>query len=401
MTTTWLTNVRPWGGATRDIQVQDAAIAAVRAPGEGEISAKDAIVDGEGRVALPSFADVHLHLDSNRLGLPFRPHTGEPGRMGCIMNDRAHWRHAEKSVGERATYALGRMIELGATHVRSHAQVDRDSGLEKFEGVLAAREAHGDQAWVELVVFPQVGIHLEGGVEELMARALSNGGEIVGGIDPCEIDRDPVRHLNSVFGLADRFGKPVDIHLHEAGSLGLFSLELILERTRALGMQGHVTVSHAFCLADGSPEAEAMIDEVADLDVAIATVAPGRRNDIPVARMLAAGIRIGLGMDGQRDYWSPYGNADMLDRVWQLAFTQGFKTEAELELCLAVATQGGRSLSDPSASRVKLGARPGLEIGDAADIVLLDAESAASAVMDRPGGRTVLRSGNVIADTRA
>lgn len=32
------------------------------------------------------------------------------------------------------------------------------------------------------------------------------------------------------------------------------------------------------------------------------------------------GVPVGLGQDDQRDYWSPYGNGDMLDRTWQLAF---------------------------------------------------------------------------------
>ena len=34
--------------------------------------------------------------------------------------------------------------------------------------------------------------------------------------------------------------------------MGAFSMELIIERTRALGMQGKVTISHAFCL--GMPD---------------------------------------------------------------------------------------------------------------------------------------------------
>lgn len=399
--TTLVRDVRPWGDAPRDLELDPGGIVAVSEVGAIEPDSVDQVVEGAGRLALPAFSDAHMHLDSNRLGLPFRPHTGTPGRMGSIMNDRAHWRSAEKPVAERATYALRRMIELGAIHVRSHAQVDRDTGLEKFEGVLAARETHRDHAFVEVVAFPQVGIHLEGGVEELLAEALDNGADLVGGIDPCEIDRDPIRHLDSVFGLADRFSKPVDIHLHEQGSLGHFSLDLILERTKALGMQGQVTVSHAFCLADGSAEAMAAIDRIAGLDVAVTTVAPGRGVDLPLRRMVDAGVRVGLGMDGQRDYWSPYGNADLLDRTWQLAFTESYKHEADLELALAVATRGGRSVSDETVPRVAHGVRPGLAVGDPADLVLLAAESAASAVMDRPAERTVIHGGRVVADRSA
>ena len=48
-------------------------------------------------------------------------------------------------------------------------------------------------------------------------------------------------------------GVGIDIHLHEAGPLGLFEMDMILERTQALGLGGRVVVSHAFCLGDATP----------------------------------------------------------------------------------------------------------------------------------------------------
>ena len=48
---------------------------------------------------------------------------------------------------------------------------------------------------------------------EVKEEALKMGAEVVGGIDPCTIDRDPKGHLDAVFGLADTYGRPVDIHL--------------------------------------------------------------------------------------------------------------------------------------------------------------------------------------------
>lgn len=401
MTTSVITDVRPWGGPAVDLVAVDGVLTAVHDAGTATAPEGASVVAGGGRVALPTFADVHVHLDSTRLGLPYRPHTGEPGRWGCIMNDRWNWRSAEKPVADRATHTLGAAIALGATHVRSHAQVDADSKLEKFEGVLAAREAHRDRATVRIVAFPQVGIHLERGAVELMDEALRMGADLVGGIDPCEIDRDPVRHVGTVFELAERHGKDVDIHLHERGTLGLFSLDLILERVEALGMQGHVTISHAFCLATDSPAVREALDRIAALDVALTTIAPGSGLDLPVRRLVEAGVRVGLGMDGQRDYWSPYGNADMLDRAYQLAFTQDYAREEDLELALAVASRGGRTVDDASLPRVGTspdGRRPGFAVGDVADLVLVDTEVAATALLDRPRPRTVIHRGRVVAD---
>ena len=98
---------------------------------------------------------------------------------------------------------------------------------------------------------------------------------MVGGLDPCAIDRDPVRSLDALFALAERHGKPIDIHLHEPGEMGAFSLDLILDRTAALGMQGKVVVSHGFCLGDSRPRRDALIARMAKLGMAIITTRAG------------------------------------------------------------------------------------------------------------------------------
>ena len=56
-------------------------------------------------------------------------------------------------------------------------------------------------------------------------------------------------------------------------------------------------------------------------------------------------------MDGQRDYWSPYGNGDMLDRAWQLAFVNGYGSDEHVEHALGVATWGGASVIDRTLRR--------------------------------------------------
>lgn len=401
-----LRNVRPWGGDAADVTLDGGVITAVgpatpegaAAPGDSA-PAGAAVVEGRGRILLPSFSDVHVHLDSTRLGLPFRPHTGAPGVWNMMLNDRQNWRDAEATVAERATLTLGAMIERGTTRVRSYAQVDVDAGLERFEGVLAAREAHRDRADVAVIAFPQAGLLREAGSAGVLEEALRMGADVVGGIDPCALDRDPVRHLDIVFGLAGKYGLPVDIHLHEPGQLGLFSAQLILERTKALGMQGLVTISHGYGLADlPADQLQELIEELGQLDVSMATIAPAGA-PLPLQRLAAAGVRVGLGQDGQRDYWSPYGNADMLDRAWQLAFTSKFRADELIEHCVAVATLGGASVIDPHAPRLSSVAdRPGLAVGDPAELVLVEGDTVTAAVMDRLPGRTVIHGGRVVAD---
>ncbi|WP_269939986.1 amidohydrolase [Arthrobacter sp. HY1533] len=392
-------NVRPWGGEASDVTVTDGHISAV-APHNPAAVPEGEVVEGRGRLLLPSFSDVHVHLDSTRLGLPFREHTGAPGVWGMMLNDRNNWRNAEATIGERVETTLRMMIERGTTRVRSYAQVDVDCKLERFEAVVAARETHKDRADVKIIAFPQAGLLLEKGSAELLEESLKAGADVVGGIDPCTLDRDPVRHLDIVFGLAEKYQLPIDIHLHEPGELGLFSADLIAERTRALGMQGNVTISHGYPLWSVSEaHTRALIETWAELDISTATVAPGGRHQPPIVQLAEAGVRVGLGEDGQRDYWSPYGNADMLDRTWQLAFANGFRADTLIEHAVAVATMGGASILDRSVPGLRSTAdRPGTQVSDVASFVLVPGDSVAAAVMDRPGDRTVLHRGRVVAD---
>lgn len=395
MTTMLVRDVRPWGEEPADLVIVDGVIAA----GSGDVTDADVVVEGAGRIALPAFTDAHVHLDSTRIGLPFRPHSAEGRRLwDMIENDRRHWRQAEASVTERATTTLGRAITHGMTRARSYAQVDADCRLERLEGVLAAREQHRDRAQVQVVAFPQAGLFLEPGVPELMDAALRDGADAVGGIDPCALDRDPVRHLDLVVDLAERHDVPIDVHLHEPGELGRFSLDLLLERVEAHGLRGRVTVAHAFALAD-MPEADlrATAERLATWDVAVTTIAPGGRAPLPVEVLLEHGVRLGLGQDGQRDYWSPYGTTDMLDRTYQLAFTRGLRQDALIERCVEVATVGGAAVVDPAGPWRDAPGR-GLGPGCPGDVVLVPGETVTAAVMDRPGGRTVLRGGRVVAD---
>jgi len=407
MTDLLLRRVRLWPRQpsvdTVDLVIRDGCIAEIlRGDGRATGGASGLpVVDGGGGVLLPAFADVHAHLDSTRLGLPFRPHTAGPGLAGMIENDRRSWRGDLLGVAARATRTLGVTIAGGATLVRTHAQVDSDSGLERLDGVLAARAAHADRCRVEVVAFPQSGIVRDRGTADLLGAAIEAGADLIGGIDPCGFDRDPVAHLDVVFGWAERHQVGVDIHLHETGDLGAFTFELIAERTAALGMAGRVTISHAFALSsvDAARQSE-LVELLARHDIAVTTVAPGNRAPLPLDALRAAGVRVGLGQDGIRDFWSPYGNGDMLERAWQLAFRAGHRSDEAIEGCVDVASRGGRSVVDGgrwSTGAIVDDSGAGLAVAAPAELVVVAADTVTAAVMDHPPRALVVHEGRIVA----
>jgi cytosine deaminase len=383
-----LRNVRPTpstvGTAAVDILFDDGLIVEV---GEG-LSTEGAIEDCDDALVLPAFTDVHTHLDMTRLGLPFRPHTGGPTLADRIQNDLDNWRDAERSVADGAIFTLGTMISFGATRVRTHAQIDPDSGLERLAGVVAARDAHIDRCHVQIVAFPQTGILKSPGTEALLDEALRSGADIIGGLDPQGFDGDADGHLDIVFDLAHSHGVGVDIHLHDRGEVGAKQIEMIC--ARAAELPHDVTISHCFALSSiEEHRADGLLDTIAAAGVSVATVGPGTFAPMPLEKMREMGIALGLGQDGMRDYWSPYGTGDMLDRTWQLAFTNGFRRDDLIEACVEAATsQGAAIMGVPNV---------GLAVGDVADVVVMPGDTVTSAVMDRPQRTLVVSGGTVVA----
>jgi cytosine deaminase len=242
-----LRNCRPMGGASVDILVAGEAIAAI---GPGLEAPPGAVVeDGQGMLLLPAYVEGHTHLDKSRWGMGWWVNEVGPRLIDRIETERAARRHGFDPATQSARLAE-QFLARGTTRIRSFADVDTEIGTTHCDALVALRDTLRGRMDIQVVAFPQSGLLVRPGTLELLEQALRNGADIVGGLDPSGIDRDPKAHLDAVFSLSGKHGKPLDIHLHEPGELGAFALELIIERVLALGMQGRVVISHAFCLGD-------------------------------------------------------------------------------------------------------------------------------------------------------
>lgn len=387
MTSLLLTNVRLPGGQRTAIEIRDGRIAAIRAEATADGTQ---VIDGGNALVLPGLVEAHTHLDKTLLGMPWYRNDVGPRLIDKIDNERLQKKKLGIDPARQSARQVVLSLSKGSTHIRSHVDVDTEGGLAAIEGVMATRERYRDVCDLQIVAFPQSGLLVRPGTLELMEAAMRAGADVVGGLDPCSIDRDPRAHVDAVFALAQKSGKGVDIHLHEPGELGGFSMELIIERTRALGMQGQVVISHAFCL--GMPEAgyvAQLVEQLAEARIAIMTHGAPYRPVPNVKQLYAAGVTVCCGSDGIRDTWGPYGNADMLERAMIVGLRNNLRRDDEVELALDVVTYG-------SAKAIGL-ADYGLQAGAWADLVLVDAETPAEAVAARPPRKLVLKRGRVVA----
>lgn len=388
-------NARPMGQGPTDIEIRAGRIRAIGPA----IAAPDLPVEeAGGAIAIPGLVDAHTHLDKTTWGMAW--YTGRKGGSlrDLIDNERNERTRIGLDVHRQSMRHAVQLMANGASHIRSHVDIDTDHGLSLLEGKLATRAALAGLVEIQIVAFPQSGLLVRPGTLELMDAALAQGADIVGGLDPSAIDRDPKGHLDAIFGLAERHGKPIDIHLHEPGELGAFALELILERTEALGMAGRVGVSHAFCLGMPDPlRVGALMEAVARLDVAIFSTGHPSATVPSLAALRAAGIRVGIGCDGIRDTWGPWGQPDMMHRARIVGMKNRMRRDDELEMVLDTASGAGAAAIGVPGHAVAVGA--------AADLTLLAGETLAHAVVEeapRPlvvkGGRVVARAGRAVVD---
>lgn len=381
-------NVRPLGAGIADVLVRAGRIAAVGPDLDAPAQAR--VEEGGGALLLPGLVEGHTHLDKTMWGLDWYRNEVGPNLIDKIDNER-EFRHASGHDAGVQSLALARaFLANGTTRLRTHVDVDTRAGLRHLEGVLHTRSLLKDVQQIQIVAFPQSGLLGRPGTAQLLDQSMAAGADVLGGLDPCAIDGDPVRSLDVLFEIAERHAAPIDIHLHEPGAMGAFSLSLILDRAEAHGLRDRVAISHGFCLGDVAPaERDALLARMARLGVALITSAPGSRAVPSLMVCRAAGVTMLGGNDGIRDTWNPYGMPDMLERAMLIGLRYNLRRDDEIAVALDCVTESG--------ARGCHFADYGLQPGHRADLVLVDARTAAEAVVARPVRRLVVAGGQVVA----
>lgn len=380
-------NSRILGGPAVDVIIREGRVAAI---GRGLAIQGMETLEGKGKLLLPGLVESHTHLDKTLWGLPWRPNSAGPTLKDYIENERRILREVTVPIAKRAGGLLEACIAKGSLHFRSHIDIDPEFGLAHVEAMLALRERYRDIAEMQFVVFPQTGLLIRPGTAELMEEALKLGVETVGGLDPAGIDGDPIRHLETIFGLATKYGRSIDIHLHDREEFGVWQIERIADFTEATGLKGKVMVSHAYCLGQ-VPRAriEKIAQRLADLEISLMTSAPADTEIPPATYLREIGVNICCGSDGIRDAWSPFGNGDMLERAMLLAYRLDWSKDEMLGAALASVTENGAKA---------LALRDyGIAVGHPANLILIDAETVGDAVVRRPAERIVIARGKIVA----
>ncbi|MBS4211544.1 MULTISPECIES: amidohydrolase [Neobacillus] len=346
-------------------------------------------IDGKGLLAIPTFKEMHNHLDKTYLSLNWKAPIPAKNLTERLRLEAMELEHLASTTKQRASAMIELLLCQGSTHIRTHVNIDPYIGLKNLEGVKAALEDYSDKLTYEIVAFPQHGL-LRDNVISLMKEAMRNGANIVGGLDPAGIDRNIEKSLYEVMNLATEFDADVDIHLHDGGHVGYYTVDKLAELVEEAKWHNRATVSHAFSLGDVPiPQQEEIAEKLSNLGMSIMSTIPINRTLPPIDLLDRKGVNVYLGCDGFYDSWGPFGTGDVLEKVTRYGELYRKSDELSLSQSLKYATGGPTPLTKDGEVAWPLE-------GDEANLVLVNVSCTAEAVARTPKREAVIFRGKVV-----
>jgi cytosine deaminase len=365
--------------------------------GDAEILAVD------GQLVLPGLVDMHQHLDKSRT----RALLDNPS--GTLAGASAAYRELAPSITKdqmiaRAKATVEACSAYGTVAIRSHTNIDPQSGVRGVEAMVALREACSSRMRIQIVG------HITSGAtsmlpesEAWLRQAIDLGIDAIGGVPA--FSSEPRALLKLLFDCADRSGLPLDMHIDEHLDAGRAMFSEIAEMTRAYGLAGRVVAGHSSALSAMPPdEAKRTIGELHEAGVGIVTLPAanlflqGRdaqrlppRGLTRVRELLAAGIPVAAASDNIQDPFVPTGTGDLLEIArWTLLAGQ---------FGLSDLRQVFEMVSSVPAQMIGLGADWGIRMGARADLLIARAETIDDLVASGALERTVMIEGRVVSQS--
>jgi cytosine deaminase len=362
-----------------DIGIHGGKIAAI---GRG-LAAGAEEIDAAGRLVSPGLIETHIHLDKSRILDRCTP-SPDRGRDHMARVSAVKPGFTVEDVYARARATLEGCILHGATHMRTHVEVDPNVGLRGFE---ALQQLARDYRWaidLTLCVFAQEGQTNVPETDANVVECLRRGATVVGGAPGYDPDRPG--QIRRVFELAREFDVDVDLHLDVGYTTHDMDIHLVCELTERMGWGGRVAIGHGTkysCLPPA--ELAALGRRLGDAGVTV-TVLPatdlfvmGRHQEHTVMRgvadanaLIAAGANCCLSTNNVLNPFTPFGDCSLM-RIANLYanVTQRGMSE-ELAECFRMMTQ--------RPARLLRLEDYGIAEGRPADLVVWDAAGAAEAV---------------------
>jgi cytosine/creatinine deaminase len=380
------------GPALADIGIEDGRIVAI----EPHIAADADVFDAEGCMVCPGFVETHIHLDKSCIIDRCIPEDGRQAnavpRVAAVKPS-----FTVEDVYARAARTLEKCIKHGTTRMRTHLELDAGVEMRSFEAIEALRR---DYAWaieIEVCVFPQEGLTNNVRSDQLLVAALQRGAAVVGAAP--NYDPDHAGQIDRIFALAREFDTDVDMHLDSGNSPDQMDIHLVCELTERYKLGGRVTVGHGCKYSTLPPDdLVALSKRIASAGVAV-TALPAtdlfmmgrdqthsvRRGVVDVNLLTEHGVNCSISSNNVLNPFTPLGDCSLLRMANLQANVCQIGDPQRLQECFAMLTERSARLMNLTDY--------GVQVGNPADIVVLDAETPEQAVAEICGPLVVFKRG--------
>lgn len=347
-------------------------------------------VDAKGLLMLPSFKDMHIHLDKTIYGDKWKA----VNQKGNVKNMITLEQELMPELLKNSTFKAEKLIELlqskGTGFARSHVNIEPTSKLQSLQNLQIALANKKDSFGAELVIFPQHGLYYTDSLP-YMQEAAKMDIDYIGALDPMSIDGSIERTMDSTVQMALDNNKGIDIHLHESGESGLKTIQYLIEKVNENpNLKDRTFVSHSFILSQlDNKQLQEIAEQLANSKIGIISTVPFGKITMPIPTLLKHGVNVMVGNDSIVDHWNTFGTGSVLEKANLAAQLYGQVSEFQLSRLLKLATAGPIPLDDN-------GQQQWPKVGDEANMVLIDASCSAEAVSRVSDVKSLIYKGNII-----
>lgn len=373
-----------------------------------DLGGADQVIDLEGSLVIPPYVDSHLHLDYYMVGKTDKAKN----ESGTLFEAIDIWNDFKKGttkeeMKERIKAAVLECASHGTQYIR--AQTDcTDPNLTGIRAALEVRDELKDKITIQVVAFPQNGMYSykEDGKtgRDLVEDALKLGADVVGGIPHNEWSRElGEKSIKEIVRLAIEYDKLIDVHCDETDDPMARFVEVLNAEALIHDIGKRVTASHtcSFGSADNAYAFRmmglfrkskmnfvALPTENAYLQARQDTY-PKRRGMTRVREFVDNDINVCFAQDSIVDLWYPAGNGNLMNILDNGIHMAQLMKEEDFEKDLDLVTING-------AKAMNLEDSYGLDIGKAANFIVLDANSPYDAIRNRAECLASVRGGEFL-----
>ncbi len=376
-----------------DIKIKDGFVS--------DDSDDDIIIDVGKNMVIPSFSELHIHLDS-----AFILDEDLENKSGTLEEGISLWDKYKKEklnpseLRGRVMKAIHLLENNGVTRIRTNVDVS-DPTLTALKEMMRIKN-EVKNVDLQITAFPQHGLFTCTDNSELLEKSLELGADNVG-IAPHLEDtyEEGIKSIKTAYDLAEKYKKNIDGHIDETDDpesrfIELLAKERIKRNFKGSVSAGHLTAMHSY----NNQYANRVIGLIARAGIDVISNPlinmhlQGRYDSYPrirgvtrIREMLDHGVNVSIGQDCIMDPWYPLGSGDPLDALFMALHAEPLMTPDLLEHSLNMITYN---------AAMAFGAKNyGYSYGSQGDFIVTDAKNPVEIIQYRHS-RKVIRKGFLI-----